>query len=406
MLAFSTRRRVRSGQRFDVFYGGLSGAPKFPSTGLIELLWRAHLRTGVPQFLQLALTTLDHMALGGIYDHVGGGFARYSTDERWLVPHFEKMLYDNAQLIDLYILSWQHNRSPLYRARVEETVGWLLREMMVEQAFAASLDADQDGEEGKYYLWSEAEIDAALMGTFVQRFKQALWRAARGQFRRPQHSAAAGRRLSASRSRRGVAQENSASFCWRRVKSGKPRSATTRCSPTGTAWRLPRLPLQAWSFATANGPRRRSRPSSSWTIRSATATGFIIPGATARAITPVCRRLRTNGARGALALWEATGDKRFLVRAQSLGQCAQRTFLGCAERRLFLHGRRFRSADRANARRLRPGHAERQRRDGRGVVAPSTSQPADNAHRDRANALIQAFAGRSAARLFSRWAPI
>jgi len=163
---------IRIGQRFDIFFGGLTGAPKFPSVPLIDQLWRAYLRTGVLQFSQLVITTLDNMSRGGIYDHVGGGFARYATDERWFVPHFEKMLYDNAQLIELMTLVWQSNRSPLYRDRIEETIGWVLREMRVEKGFASSLDADTEGEEGKYYLWSEAEIDAALAGTFVQRFKE------------------------------------------------------------------------------------------------------------------------------------------------------------------------------------------------------------------------------------------
>jgi uncharacterized protein YyaL (SSP411 family) len=163
---------IRVGQRFDIFYGGVIGAPKFPSTTLTEFLFRGYLRTGAPQLQQLARTALDAICFGGMYDHIGGGFHRYSTDERWLVPHFEKMLYDSASLIDLLTLFWQNNRVRHYAERVEDTIGWLLREMRVGDAFAASIDADSEGEEGRYYLWTEAEIDAALAGTFAQRFKQ------------------------------------------------------------------------------------------------------------------------------------------------------------------------------------------------------------------------------------------
>jgi uncharacterized protein YyaL (SSP411 family) len=159
------------GRRFDIFFGGFTGAPKFPSFGPMEQLWRAYLRTGTEPCNQLVQITLTSLCMGGICDHLGGGIHRYATDERWLVPHFEKMLYDNAQFIDVLTLLWQHNRAPLYRVRLEETIDWLFREMMVEQGFASALDADSEGQEGKYYVWTEAEIDAALAGTFSQKFK-------------------------------------------------------------------------------------------------------------------------------------------------------------------------------------------------------------------------------------------
>jgi hypothetical protein len=147
----------------DPIYGGIGGPPKFPHEPILEMIWRAYVRTGEERFAQPVTLTLTRMAQGGIYDHLGGGFARYSVDQAWLVPHFEKMLYDNAQLIDLLTLVWQGTRQPLFETRVRETVAWLLREMQVEGgAFGATLDADSEGEEGKYYVWTEAEIDRLL----------------------------------------------------------------------------------------------------------------------------------------------------------------------------------------------------------------------------------------------------
>ena len=147
----------------DPVNGGLVGAPKFPQPSIFDFLWRAHVRGGEKIFEHAVSLTLDRMCQGGIYDHLGGGFARYSTDETWLAPHFEKMLYDNAQLIELMTHVWRKTGSPLYADRIRETVGWTLREMLTEGgAFAASQDADSEGEEGRYYVWSAREIDSLL----------------------------------------------------------------------------------------------------------------------------------------------------------------------------------------------------------------------------------------------------
>ena len=144
----------------DKTNGGINGAPKFPNVPIFENILMFSLNSvntkkdlirnsGIYQ-------TLEKMCLGGIYDHVGGGFARYSTDEKWFVPHFEKMLYDNAQLIELLIYGYQVFKEPTFKIRIFETIEWVLREMKTKDGgYASAIDADSDGVEGKFYVWKK-----------------------------------------------------------------------------------------------------------------------------------------------------------------------------------------------------------------------------------------------------------
>ena len=382
---------VHIGQKFDIFFGGISGAPKFPSTGLVELLWRAYLRTGLMQFTQLVLTTIDNMCRGGIYDHVGGGFARYSVDERWFVPHFEKMLYDNALMIDLMTLVWQSNRSPLYRDRIEETIDWVFREMMNEKAFASSLDADSEGEEGKYYLWSESEIDAALMGTFVQRFKEVYAVRREGNFQ--------GKNI------------------LHRTQSPYPlpeadEALLKRQRELLLAVRLKRVPpmrddkvLADWNgmmiaaLANAGSVFRKA----DWTNRAIEAFDFVVKvlgdgdrlfhsWRNGKRSHPAFSDDYAQMARAAFALWEATSDKRFLERAKAWTAILNEHFWDAQ------NGGYFYTPDDAEPLIIRTRPVFDQSTPcANGVMVALLARlnfaTADAGYRDRCNALIQSFSG-------------
>ena len=185
--------------QYDAAWGGFGRAPKFPQAMTLEALLRHWRNSGDDDVMAMVLNSLDCMASGGIYDHLGGGFSRYATDQRWLVPHFEKMLYDNALLLGLYTHAWQITGNPRYRQVMDETVGYLLRDLcLTGGGFASAEDADSEGVEGKFYVWSideiravagdaaEAAIDwygATTEGNFEG--SNILWRPVRGDLLRP-----------------------------------------------------------------------------------------------------------------------------------------------------------------------------------------------------------------------------
>ncbi|HKO16705.1 MAG TPA: thioredoxin domain-containing protein [Gemmatimonadaceae bacterium] len=163
-------------EQYDAVHGGFGGAPKFPAAMALDYLVRYWARTRTPAALEMALGSFRAMARGGIYDQVGGGFARYAVDDRWLVPHFEKMLYDNALTALLGVHLWQATHDAEIARVVRETLHWALREMRSPQdGFYSSLDADSEGHEGRFYLWTPAEIDLLLPDPDEAALVHAYW---------------------------------------------------------------------------------------------------------------------------------------------------------------------------------------------------------------------------------------
>jgi len=308
--------------------GGLRGAPKFPNPPIFRFLWQNAFRTGQPEALDAVHLMLERMSQGGIYDHLGGGYARYSTDDIWLVPHFEKMLYDNAQILELLALAHAHRPNPLYAQRADETVGWLMRDMSAQRigglaAFAASEDADSEGEEGRFYVWTEAEIDA-LLGPESATFKRAYDVRSGGNWEgktilqrvTPQGGPDQEAALARSREVLFHAREQRVRPGWDDKVladwNGLTIAALARASSVfdRPAW-LDRA-REAFDFVQTHMAASHGGVDHAWRLGRVTASGMIEDQAAM--------------ARAALALHEATGDVRYLAAAERLAYAAEAVF--------------------------------------------------------------------------------
>jgi uncharacterized protein YyaL (SSP411 family) len=307
----------------DPVNGGIGRAPKFPNAPIFRFFTNEFFRRHDPRMREAVRDLLDALCAGGIYDHLGGGFARYSTDAEWHVPHFEKMLYDNAQILELLALAHAETPNPIYEARARETFAWLMREMRVGDAFASSQDADQDGEEGLFYVWDAEEIDA-LLGADSAPFKTAYdvraggnWEG-RNVLRRitPPGEAADERRLRDARAHLFAAREARAKpplddkvlADW----NGLMIAALARAAAAFDAPEFLDAARAAFAFVWNRLRDARGRLAHSWRADRVGASGMLDDYAAL--------------ARAALALFEASGEPGYLEAATSAVREAQSLF--------------------------------------------------------------------------------
>ena len=301
--------------QFDEARGGFGGAPKFPPSMVLEFLLRHHGRTGSTDALLMAEGTCEAMARGGMYDQLGGGFARYSVDADWVVPHFEKMLYDNAQLLRVYAHLHRATGSPLARRVALETAEFMLRDLGTpEGGFASALDADTDGVEGLTYVWTPAQLSEVLGPDDGARAADLLGVTTAGTF---EHGASTLQLRQIPTTRSGG--RRSANGCSTPAATDPSRRATTRSSPRGTASPSP---------ASATPPSSSREPSlleaavtcADVVLRTHLVDGRLRRASRAGAVGAAATVLDDHGnlAEGLLALHQATGDPRWLEVAHEI----------------------------------------------------------------------------------------
>ena len=380
----------------DPIRGGTAGAPKFPQPAFFRLIWRAYRRTGAVMFRDAVTLTLDALCQGGIYDHLGGGFARYATDTDWLVPHFEKMLYDNAQLVDLLTEVWLVEANPLYAQRIAESIDWLLAAMRIDNAstgtfaFASALDADSEGEEGRYYVWSQAEIEA-LLGDAAPLFCRAYGVTAAGNWE--------GQNILHRRRDEGADDPALATHC-------------AACRARLLAQRSQRVPplrddkvLADWNGLMIDALARASvafeRPD--WCAAAISVYRFIVETmqqddrllhtwCDGRAAHPAVLEDYANMARAALTLHEVTSDASFLAQARQWVATAERYYWDAAG------GGYFVAASDTDDLLVRPKTiADHAVPSGNGVMVEVLARlfylTGDGSYRDRAESVATLFSG-------------
>ena len=377
-------------RQLDPVHGGIGGAPKFPNAPIFRFLWSEYFRRGDAAARTAVRRLLDALCEGGVYDHLGGGFARYSTDAEWHVPHFEKMLYDNAQILELLAFAHADAPTPLYAARARETVAWLTREMLVgDAAFAASQDADQDGEEGLFFVWAEQEIDAAL-GPASPAFKAAYdvrpqgnWEGRNVLRRVGAHGgAAAEATLAAARARlfetRNArpkpARDDKVLADW----NGLMIAALARAGAVFEQRGWLSMAQNAYAFVDQKLRDEQGRPAHAWRDGRIGAAGMLDDYA--------------SMARAALALFESTGRAAYLEDAMRRTRAAQELF-GDADGSLFLTARDARDVPGARPRHPHDGATP----SGVGLMAEVLARlfhlTGQRRWRDAAERLIRAFTG-------------